>query len=409
MNKALFLLFVFLFSSAHSSFAVSAENGAFRIELKEKLAVRDTEIIPFPEAGKDPRKNIKVRVHTTKEVWALEKTPDAPDVLSRGLGIWESELIVLPKKKKGHYPVDLIMSLRLPGGTVKRVERHLDLASASSIQEEVNTIDQLRNDFVDLVRNQYWPVDENLAEQFDQVLVKFASRHMKQVTADLPSALAKQDEETLRRQDILEKREEENAAAKTAEAQELERAVQGKFNGVRKENEKTEEDTNFVLVDDKGKMSPAPQFTRRIRFDLTALTQNGVERYRVAEVVYHTKTIRFSDGMFRTNFRLDVHYMLRDKYSTSKNFEHAGAYNEETFLENWKKDFWRRASSKLINGGEGVTDKAERAYVVELLEPELFQEQYAFSEFLAKAKFSFDSEKTQKELRKLRKKFEDEA
>ncbi len=384
----------------------AAEPGAFRIEIQEKQAIRDTEILPLAGAEGDAKKNVTVRVHTAKEVWALEKTPDTPEVFKRELGVWESELSVLPREAAGYYPVDVIMSLRLPSGTVKRVERRLELASAGALTEEANTLGQLRNDFVDLVRNQYWPVDENLAGQFDEVLVKFASKHIQKVTADLPAALAKQDQETVRRTKILADRKEQFETQEIARVKELEEAVRGKFVNIAKENEKIEEDTNFVLVEE-GRDKPAavsPQYTRRIHFTLTALAQNGVERYRIAEVTYHAKTLQFLDGKFRTNFRLDLYYMMRDKYSTSKNFEHEGAFNEKVFLENWRKNFWRGAAAKLINAGKNETDKAERAYIVTQLEPLIFAEQYAFPEFLAKAKFSFQSSSIQKELRKLRKK-----
>ena len=391
-------------------FAVPAEPGIFRIELREKKAIRDTEIIPFADNGADPRKNIKVRVRTTKEVWAFEKTAEAPEVFQRDLGIWESDLIVSPREAAGTYPVDLIMSLRLSSGTVKRVERHLDVASARALSQEANSLDQLRNDFVDLVRNQYWSADETLSEQFDQVLVRFASKHMRKMIDELPKALEKQDQETERRVQILSARADE-ASAKVSD---FEAAIRAQFKGVLKENEKIAEDTDFVQVEDRRGALPAklypvsvsPQYSRQVQFDLTALALNGVERYRVAEVAYHEKTIQFDDGQFRTNFRLDVRPMMRERYSISKNFEHEGAFIEKVFLEKWKKDFWEKAAAKLINAGKTEQDKAERAYIVTVLEPIIFSEQYAFPEFLAKAKYSFQSASTQKELKKLRKKIE---
>ncbi|MBP9865450.1 MAG: hypothetical protein KBC91_03495 [Candidatus Omnitrophica bacterium] len=409
------VLMTALFAMLNTSlYAVPSEPGAFRIELREKKAIRDTEIIPFADNGVDPRKNIKVRVHTTKEVWAFEKTPDAPDVFQRDLGIWESDLIVSPRQQDtGNYPVDLIMSLRLSSGTVKRVERHLEIASAQALDQETNALDQLRNDFVDLVRNQYWPVDENLSEQFDRVLINFAAKHMRKMTDELPAALEKQVQETDRRVKILDVRSKESIA----QISDFEASIRAQFKSVLKENEKIEEDTDYVQVDDKrgarpsspilSKLTPvsiSPQYSRRIQFDLTALALNGVERYRVAEVVYHEKTIQFDDGQFRTNFRLDVRPMMRERYSISKNFEHEGVFNEKIFLESWKNNFWKKASARLINAGKTEQDKAERAYIVTVLEPIIFSEQYAFPEFLAKAKYSFQSASTQKELRKLRKK-----
>jgi len=408
-----FLAAVFAAAFSTSLAAAPAESGVFRIELREMKAVRETEIIPFADNGADPRKNVKVRIHTTKEVWALEKTADAPDVFKRPLGIWESDLIVSPKQAAGDYPVDLIMSLRLSSGTVKRVERHLEVASAEALAKEANALDQLRNDFVDLVRNQYWPVDEALSEQFDEVLIRFASKHMRKMTDELPGAFEKQDQETQRRLKILTARADE-AGARVSD---FEAAIRAQFKNVLKENEKVEEDTDFVRVEDRrvprvaagsaaSRLSPvsiSPQYSRRIQFDLTALALNGVDRYRVAEVAYHEKTIQFEDGLFRTNFRLDVRPMMRERYSISKNFEHETAFNEKVFLEKWKKDFWVKASAKLINAGQTEQSKAERAYIVTLLEPIIFSEQYAFPEFLAKAKYSFQSASTQKELRKLRK------
>jgi len=411
--KKVFLVSMLVAVFCVPAYAVSAEPGGFRIELSEKKAIRDTEIIPFSDNGADARTNIKVRIHTTKEVWAFEKTADTPDVFKRDLGIWESDIIVAPKQKSGDYPVDLIMSLRLSNGTVKRVERHLEVISAQALSREANALNQLRNDFVDLVRNQYWPVDENLSEQFDDVLVRFASKHMHKMTDELPGAFEKQDQETERRVKILMARTEEASS----QVSDFEASIRSQFKSVLKTNEKIEEDTDFVQVDDKrgprsaspilAKLSPisiSPQYSRSVQFDLTALALNGVERYRVAEVAYHEKTIQFDDGQFRTNFRLDVRPMMRDRYSFSKNFEHDGAFNEKVFLENWKKSFWQKATAKLINAGKAETDKAERAYIVTVIEPIIFSEQYAFPEFLAKAKYSFQSKSTQKELRKLRKK-----
>jgi hypothetical protein len=412
MKKRILLAVLFLLLS-RAGYAVAPEPGVFRIELREKKAIRDTEIIPFADNGADARKNIKVRVHTTKEVWAFEKTADDPEIFERGLGIWESDVIVSPRQETGHYPVDLIMSLRLSNGTIKRVERHLEVSSAQELRQEANALDQLRNDFVDLVRNQYWPVDENLAEQFDEVLVRFASKHMLKMTDELPAAFEKQDQETERRVKIL------SAASQDANARvtDFEASIRAQFKSVIKEHETIEEDTDFVQVEDKrgprsaspilSKLYPlsiSPQYSRRVKFDMTALALNGVERYRVAEVVYHEKTIQFDDGQFRTNFRLDVRPMMRERYSISKNFLHESAFNEKVFLENWKKSFWEKAAAKLINGGKTEQEKAERAYIVTLIEPIIFTEQYAFPEFLAKAKYSFQSQSTQKELRKLRKK-----
>ncbi len=378
--------------------AAGAGAGAFRIEIHEKKAVRETEIIPLVMGNTGDKKRIKVRVHTTKDVWAKEKTPDVPDVFDRELGTWESELIVFPREIK-LYPVDFIMSLQLPGGTVKRVERHLEIDPAESLAPETGTLASLRNDFVDLVRNQYWPVDEKLSAQFEQVLVQFSSKHIRKIIADLPSALQKQDDETTRRAQWIEARQ----TALNSSEREIEESVRGKFLSVLKEDATAEEDTNFVQVEEAGHWWVTPQYVRRIHFVLTALAQNRVEHYRIAEVTYHAKTLQFPDGKFRTNFRLDIHYMMRQKFSTSRNFEHTGTLNEKEFLENWKNVFWAKASSKVINAGKEESDKTERAYFVSLLEPYIFQEQYGFPEFLTKAKLAFQSVPVQKELKKLQK------
>lgn len=411
--RKVFLAVIFLGVFSSCLAAAPAEPGVFRIELREKKAIRETEVIPFSDNGADPRRSIKVRVHITKEVWALEKPADAADVFERDLGIWESDLIVFPRQETGNYPVDLIMSLRLSNETVKRVERHLEVPSAQALSHDTNALDQLRNDFVDLVRNQYWPIDENLSDQFDEVLIRFASKHMRKMTDELPLAFEKQEQETKRRINLLSAR----AGAVDLPVSDFEASIRAQFKSVLKENEKVEEDTDFVQVEDKrggqaassvaSKVYPisiSPQYVRRLQFDLTALALNGVERYRVAEVAYHEKTIQFEDGKFRTNFRLDVRPMMRERYSISKNFTHEGVFNEKVFLENWKKNFWAKITAKLINAGKTEQDKAERAYIVTLLEPIIVSEQYAFPEFLAKAKYSFQSESTQKELRKLRKK-----
>jgi len=412
MKNFLSLTAVFIiFSMCSSAAAAPDATGSFRIQLSEKKAVRETEIIPFSDGGADPRRNIKVRIHTTKGVSSAEKTAESGDIFKRDLGIWESDIIVYPKLENGNYPVDLIMSLRLPSGIVKRVEHRLEAASAEQLQHKTVSLDQLRNDFVDLVRNQYWPVDDNLADQFDQVLVRFASKHMRKMIADIPAAFDKQVMETERRVEILEKRV--NAENKQESA--LEALVQRQFTDLLKEKEQISEDTDFVRVEDKRVLrssisnaypiSVSPQYTRTLRFELTALAQNGVQRYQVADVSYHMKTIQFEDGEFRTNFRIDVRPMMRENLSVSKNFEHSGSLNEKEFLGVWKKQFWSKVSRKLINAGVTEQAKAERAYIISFLEPIIFSEQYAFGEHLTKAKLSFQSDAVQKEWRKLKKKF----
>ena len=138
-------------------------------------------------------------------------------------------------------------------------------------------------------------------------------------------------------------------------------------------------------------------------FELTALAENRVERYRFAAVQYHQKTVPLADGKFRTNYRLDVDYMMRDKKVVSVNLIYDPSEKDTVLFERWKTVFWQRASAKIINGGAGESDKLERAYFISLLEPYLFEEQYQLPATLTKARMSFQSKDTQKELAKLRK------
>ncbi len=136
---------------------------------------------------------------------------------------------------------------------------------------------------------------------------------------------------------------------------------------------------------------------------MTALAENRVERYRFAAVKYHQKTVPLADGKFRTNYRLDVDYMMRDKKVASVNLIYDPGEKDTILFERWKAAFWQRASAKVINGGANETDKLERAYFISLLEPYLFEEQYQLPATLTKAKMSFQNKDTQKELAKLRK------
>ncbi len=396
MRKTSALILTVLFFAV--TFLPSAPAQVFKVEIFKKEAHRDMEIIPLVPAAAGPDQKVKVRFSTTATIFAREHHPNMSQPMSQNLGQWNSDLTVWPSED-GRYPADVSLSLKLPGGTTKKVERRFELENSMIQGHAAQESARLRNDFIELVRNEFWPMNEELSQEFDKVLVEFSDKHIKEVFSGLPEALQKMKSETQRRHEVLTQRVEE----KNVETDKLVDKTRGNFLSVLQEGREVDEEGDFVEIQEGSRLSVAPQYTRRLSFHLTALAENRVDRYRIAAVSYHMKTVPFADGQFRSNFRLDVDYMMRDKKRTSINFVFEAVEKDNVFFEKWKSVFWKKASAKIINAGKTEEDKMERAYFITLLERYLFEEQYQFPVYFTKAKLTFQSDDTRKELAKLRK------
>ncbi|MDP3921419.1 MAG: hypothetical protein Q8R76_11510 [Candidatus Omnitrophota bacterium] len=307
------------------------------------------------------------------------------------IGFFDAEIVVRGDK------VEVSLGMRHSDDTSSRVKTELNLPLGGAGTVAPKTAESFSARFADLVSGEAENLKATHGEDFAEAVSGFAGRYAQGILKETPRLV-----EQLRAQEGKLAATVTGGGERTAPpAAAALRA--GEPKDVRREGYEYKEGLKFGLADFEGKDRTVPVYRGRSRFLLSALAENNVDRYRLAEIGYTAETLPTPTGLRRTTFAVEINYLMGGSLRTAQTFTHDANIEAQAFFSQWKGMFWKNAVDLFLESAADAKDRTQRRIFLTYLEPYVLQEYYEFAPFLLKAAINFDKPSTAKELKKLAK------